>query len=318
VAVAAVRSAQDDFETERPDRRLGRPRTAASVRWRRPCLPRRRSSTSRRIRRARDVTPDATRFGLLAPQVPGPRAAPGMPRRVVAARLDTVERGDRDRRCVVRGTDRFGGDPQGRAGVGRGGRALIAIDRCCRRRPNARRLSGRRARDAGGTAARGGSSSASPHARRPPGERDRPRSSPTRRARPPPGGRGRRSDRRRDAPTAPCRRARAAGGGRDRIGARTRRRRGRGLGADACRCAADRRASRVADGSRDRARGRAAQRPRRADARAAPPRSPCRSPCAGARIGDLAGSSFSRRGVDPQSATTSEHGCPGRPGPRRR
>jgi hypothetical protein len=209
---------------------------------------------------------------------------------------------------VVRGTDRFGGRPSGRAGLGRGGRPRIAVDRCCGRRPNARRLSGRRARDAGGTPARGGSSSASPHARRPPGERDRPRSSPTGRACSPPGGSGRRSDRRGDAPTAPRRRARAAGGDWDRFVARTRRRRGRGLAADTCRCAADRRASRVADGSRDRARGRAAQRPRRADARAAPPRSPCRSPCAGASIGDPAGSSSSRRGVDPQSATTSEHG----------
>jgi hypothetical protein len=49
--------------------------------------------------------------------------------------------------------------------------------------------------------------SASPHARRPPGERHRPRSSPRGRARPPRGGRGRRSDRRRDASTAPRRRA---------------------------------------------------------------------------------------------------------------
>jgi hypothetical protein len=233
------------------------------------------------------------------------------PAREARSRLTRWPQPGRDRRCVVRGTDRFGGRPSGRAGLGRGGRPRIAVDRCCRRRPNARRLSGRRARDAGGTPARGGSSSASPHARRPPGERDRPRSSPTGRACSPPGGSGRRSDRRGDAPTAPRRRARAAGGDWDRFVARTRRRRGRGLAADTCRCAADRRASRVADGSRDRARGRAAQRPRRADARAAPPRSPCRSPCAGASIGDPAGSSSSRRGVDPQSATTSEHGCPG-------
>lgn len=74
------------------------------------------------------------------------------------------------------------------------------------------------------------------------------------------------------------------------------------------RCAADRCPSRVAHGSRDRARGRAAQRPRRAHARATPPRSPGRSSRAGAGIGDPAGSSSSRRGVDSHSATTFEPG----------
>jgi hypothetical protein len=234
-----------------------------------------------------------------------------MPRRVVAARLDTVERGDRDRRCVVRGTDRFGGRPSGRAGLGRGGRPRIAVDRCCRRRPNARRLSGRRARDAGGTPARGGSSSASPHARRPPGERDRPRSSPTGRACSPPGGSGRRSDRRGDAPTAPRRRARAAGGDwtvssleldgvvvaawlRTRAGARPI------LVHPAWRTDLETALEVV----RRSVLGARTPEP-------LPPRSPCRSPCAGASIGDPAGSSSSRRGVDPQSATTSEHGCPG-------